>query len=187
MEKAYRNGGFASAVALRPPYVFGPNDDLDRETWFFRRILAGRPVLVPGQGVAEYQFAHEDDLGAAVCTWLRHSPKGFEAFNIADPRLVAAVELPRILAEAAGRTADVHLVGTSAGGASPRDWFPFRDVHCAADPTAFQARFGWAPATGLEERFAQIFRHLDETGGIGADDWTPLEAEILSKLNSKER
>lgn len=182
MEQAWRDGGFVSAVALRPPYIIGPNDNLDRETWFFRRILAGRPVLVPGRGTAEYQFVHEDDLGAAVCTWLRHRPEGFEPLNVADPRLVPAVELPRMLARAAGRTADIRLAGASAGDARPRDWFPFRDVNCAVDPSAIRTRFGWTPATTLEERFAQIFRHLDETGGSGADDWTPLEARILSRL-----
>ncbi|MBC9247549.1 NAD-dependent epimerase/dehydratase family protein [Paracoccus sp. 11-3] len=183
VEEVYRNGGFRSGVALRPPYICGPNNDLDREAWFLRRIAAGRPVLVPGQGTAEYHFLHEDDLGAAVCRWLDTRPEGFASFNVADPQLVTAVQLPEMLAKAAGLPVDIRTVGDAAGTARPRDWYPFRDVHCAADPTRFIVRFGWAPANPLAERLAQIARHLSESKDTQASDWTPLEAAILSKLD----
>jgi nucleoside-diphosphate-sugar epimerase len=182
VEAAYRAGGFRAAVALRPPYICGPNNNLDREAWFMRRIGAGRPVLVPGQGTAEYQFVHEDDLGAAIALWLDTRPEGFASYNIADPLLVTAVELPRMLADAAGMSVDIRTVGAAAGTARARDWYPFRDVHCAAPPARFMDHFGWAPAAQLPERFAQIVRHLSENGTTAPDDWTPLEDTLLSKL-----
>ncbi len=183
VEHVYAAGGFAAATALRPPYICGPNDNLDRETWFFRRILAGRPVLVPGSGDAWCQFVHEDDLGAAVCAWLRRAPAGFRAYNVADPQMIASAELVGKFARAAGRTAEVRCVGTAGGNARARDWFPFHDVHCTGDPTAFSNAFSWAPAVDLDTRFAEIFRALSEAGGIPADDWTPLEERILAGLD----
>ena len=183
VEHVYAAAGFSAATALRPPYICGPNNNLDRETWFFRRILAGRPVLVPGCGDAWCQFVHEDDLGAAVCKWLRHAPAGFGAFNVADPQMIASAELAHRFATAAGREVDVRCVGTAGGGARARDWFPFHDVHCTGDPTAFSEAFSWAPAADLDTRFAEIFRQLSETGRIPADDWTPLEERLLAGLN----
>ena len=183
VEHVYAAAGFAAATALRPPYICGPNDNLDRETWFFRRILAGRPVLVPGAGAAWCQFVHEDDLGVAVCAWLRRAPAGFRAFNVADPQMVASAELAHKFAHAAGRKAEVRCVGPASGNARARDWFPFHDVHCTGDPTAFSKAFSWAPAADLDTRFAEIFRALSEADRIPADDWTPLEERILAKLN----
>ncbi|MER8563890.1 hypothetical protein [Mesorhizobium sp. M0578] len=57
----------------------------------------------------------------------------------------------------------------------------YRDVHCAADPAAFAARFGWRPASPLEDRFAQFFRLLEENGGIRTDDWDPSRAIPLGE------
>ena len=184
VEHGYLDGAFSSVVAFRPPYICGPNNDLDRETWFFRRILAQRPVLVPGAGSVEYQFIHEDDLGAAVALWLRNPPPGQAVYNLADPQRVTSADLARLLADAAGRMVDVRLVGTASGSAKARDWFPFRDVHCAVDPTAFAERFGWAPTFDLTERFSQIFRELTDADRLIGDDWTPLEAEILARLRA---
>ncbi|MES0214222.1 NAD-dependent epimerase/dehydratase family protein [Mesorhizobium sp. C280B] len=64
MEAVHRDGGFSAAVALRPPYLCGPNENLDCATWFFRRILAGHPVLVPGLGAAQYHFRSRRRPGA---------------------------------------------------------------------------------------------------------------------------
>ena len=183
VEHVYAAGGFAAATALRPPYICGPNNNLDRETWFFRRILAGRPVLVPGSGDAWCQFVHEDDLGTAVCAWLRHPPQGFRAFNVADPQMIATTELVHKLAGAAGREVEIRCVGTANGDARAREWFPFHNVHCTADPTAFSNAFSWAPAVDLDTRFAEVFKTLSEAGRIPADDWTPLEERILARLN----
>ena len=183
VEHVYAGAGFAAATALRPPYICGPNNNLDRETWFFRRILAGRPVLVPGSGDAWCQFVHEDDLGVAVCAWLRRAPAGFRPFNVADPEMIRSAELVRKLARAAGRDVEVRCVGTAGGDAKARDWFPFHDVHCTGDPTAFSSAFSWAPAADLDTRFAEIFRTLSETDRIPPDDWTWLEERILASLN----
>ena len=187
VEHVYAAAGFAAATALRPPYICGPNNNLDRETWFFRRILAGRPVLVPGSGDAWCQFVHEDDLGAAVCAWLRRAPAGFHPFNVADPEMIASADLAHKFARAAGCEAEVRCVGTASDGATARDWFPFHDVHCTGDPAAFSNAFSWAPAVDLDTRFAGIFEALSEAGHIPADDWTPLEARILANLNAGRR
>jgi 2'-hydroxyisoflavone reductase len=35
---------------VRPAFVYGPNNPFDREFFFFDRLLAGRPILVPDDG-----------------------------------------------------------------------------------------------------------------------------------------
>lgn len=110
VEEVYRTAAFPVCAAFRPPYICGPNNDLDRESWFFRRIWHGRPVLVPGSGSAVYQFLHEDDLGTAITTWLARpqdaATPAFAAYNLADPELVTSAELTALLARVAARKVD---------------------------------------------------------------------------------
>lgn len=182
-EAAYRDGGFRTAVALRPPYLFGPNDNLDRATWFFRRIVAGRPILVPGLGGAKYQFLHEDGLGSAVCALLSGPQVGFRAFNVADPEIVTAAEFPRTLADAVGRKVDIHLVGAAAGDLRPRDWYPFRDTDCVVEPTAFMREYGWRPASTIRQYLSEIFQSIALKGEFHGNDWSKNENDILKRLD----
>jgi nucleoside-diphosphate-sugar epimerase len=181
-EAAYRDGGFRTAVALRPPYLFGPNDNLDRATWFFRRIVAGRPVLVPGLGRAKYQFLHEDDLGSAVRALLSGPQAGFRAFNVADPEIVTSADFPQMLADAAGRKVDIHLVGAAAGDLRPRDWYPFRDTDCMVEPAAFMHEYGWRPASTIRQYFREIFQQIALNGDFNCNDWTKKENLIWKRL-----
>jgi len=47
---------------IRPTHVLGPLNTRYNETFFFDRILRGRPVLVPGHGARLRQFGHVEDL-----------------------------------------------------------------------------------------------------------------------------
>lgn len=185
-ERVYAQSGFASAVALRPPYIYGPNNDLDRETWFLRRIRNGHPVLVPGSGSAQYQFLHEDDLGSAISLWLTKAPKGYRAYNLAHSDLVQAKFFPHLLARADGKTAEVICVQDAAGGAKARDWYPFRDADCTADPAAFSNEFGWAPKKCLTDRLAEVCARLTGDDTRETDDWSPLETAILSRTKTNK-
>lgn len=64
--RAHRERGFpATTVAFS--MVFGPHNPLaDREQRMFARLLAGRPVLIPGDGTALSQVGHVDDQARAL-------------------------------------------------------------------------------------------------------------------------
>jgi nucleoside-diphosphate-sugar epimerase len=66
LRRAYRQRGFpATTVALS--MVFGPRNIVpDREQRMFVRLLAGRPVLVPGDGTTLGQVGYVDDQARAM-------------------------------------------------------------------------------------------------------------------------
>lgn len=193
VEAAYHGAGFASCQILRPPYVFGPDNDLDRETWFLRRLAYGRPLLVPGRGTAICQFLHQDDLGKAVALCLARGPEGVAAFNLAQPERMTLAQLARLFARLHGAghgpghgRAEVVVAGTAGRGFCARDWFPFRDVDCAVAPGAFMTAFGWRPPVPLHRRFAEVVetlrqRRATETDTGWPDDWTGIEETILRR------
>ncbi len=184
-ESVYRDAAhrFDDFVAIRPPYVFGPNNNLDRERWFWRRMLHGRPVLVPGSGLAGLQFLHEDDLGDAVAFLLRnHDASHGTAVNVADPGIVHSADLGGLLARVAGVEDTSLLVGDAAGSLPARSWFPFRDANCAVNTARLVEMRGWKPKHSLEERFRQTYSQLETDLRGSVDDWTEVEETLLGRI-----
>jgi 2'-hydroxyisoflavone reductase len=49
-------------TTLRPAFVYGPHNPYPRETFFWERILADRPVIVPDNGSRTMQWAYSEDV-----------------------------------------------------------------------------------------------------------------------------
>ncbi|MCJ2520856.1 MAG: NAD-dependent epimerase/dehydratase family protein [Candidatus Thermoplasmatota archaeon] len=104
--KAHEERGFP-AVILRPPYVYGPHNYLYREAYFFDRIEAGRPLLIP-DGDAVLQLSHVDDLAMAFLAAATRSGTEGEAINVAGEDPLTFGELAAYAGDAVG--ADARLV-----------------------------------------------------------------------------
>ena len=62
----FRQNGLASSV-ISFSMVFGPHNNIvEREQRMFMRLLAGRPVLIPGDGTTMGQIGHVDDQSKAM-------------------------------------------------------------------------------------------------------------------------
>ena len=68
---------FDQIIAVRPPYIFGPGNNLDREKWFWARQLNNIPVLLPSDGTASGQYIHEDDFAEAMHLLGRATARAF--------------------------------------------------------------------------------------------------------------
>src|SRR5215468_7808439 len=88
-------------VTFRPPFVYGPRNNFYREQFFWDRLRAGRPVIIPGDGHRLMQLVYVSDLVNAMIRSM-HEPRAVgEAFNIGDPKPLTQVELVEKLAKAA--------------------------------------------------------------------------------------
>lgn len=67
---------------LRPPYLYGPGYDNDRETCVWSRPLRGRPVVLPSGGTTPLQFLHVADLARALA---RAAITGFPTASTTSP------------------------------------------------------------------------------------------------------
>jgi len=100
--------GFPVATT-RPAFVYGPHNPFPREAFFWDRLVAGRPIIVPGDGTRAMQWVHADDIAtASIRAATRDAGRG-HAFNLAgDP--VSQNEFVNTLARVAGVGADlVHV------------------------------------------------------------------------------
>lgn len=169
---------FDQVILVRTPYIFGPTNNLDRETWFWSRQLNGLPIILPGDGKTSVQFIHEDDLGNALFILATRADRGVQIFNAADAQLLTFVELADLLGSVAGRNAGYICLADRNKEVRVRSWFPFQDYPCLADPTKL-CRLGWQPAQRLKDQFEQTYAALLEQNRSFAPALTDFEKDVL--------
>jgi 2'-hydroxyisoflavone reductase len=81
-------------VTLRPPFVYGPGrgNTFYREAFFWDRLRAKRPIIVPGDGRRLMQFVYVRDLVRAAIKSMDVPAAVGHAFNIANARPITQVD-----------------------------------------------------------------------------------------------
>jgi 2'-hydroxyisoflavone reductase len=81
-------------VTLRPPFVYGPGqgNTFYREAFFWDRLKAGRPIIIPGDGRRLMQFVYVKDLVKAALKAMETPAAAGHAFNIANARPITQTE-----------------------------------------------------------------------------------------------
>jgi nucleoside-diphosphate-sugar epimerase len=97
------HGSGIPVTTLRPAFIYGPHNPFDREAFFWDRLLAGRPIIVPEDGLRTMQWVHVRDVArAAVIVGDDRHAIG-RAYNLASYPPITQLEYVQLLAETAGR------------------------------------------------------------------------------------
>lgn len=116
-EQVYRDAAERSgfpAMFVRAPVVSGPNDHKRRDQYWVRRLLEGRPCVLPDGGLNVFNHVYVDDL---VETLARVATAPFtpgEAFNAADRVFTTLREYVLRLADVVKREAHLAAVPRAA-------------------------------------------------------------------------
>lgn len=146
--RLHQRTGFP-VVTFRPPFVYGPGNPFYREAFFWDRMRAGRPIIIPGDGHRLMQFVYVHDLVRAMVRALEEPAAAGESFNIGNPRPVSQAELLSILAQTAG--AEPALVRV------PRELIQ----QAGGDPMGNPAYFGvYFDLTPITENVTKVTRVL---------------------------
>jgi nucleoside-diphosphate-sugar epimerase len=136
-------------VTFRPPFVYGPNNPFYREQFFWERMRAGRPVVIPGDGHRLMQFVYVNDLVQAMVRAMEEPRAVGEAFNIGDPKPLTQVEVMERLAKAANCDPTVVRI--------PRDVIAQAGGNAMVEPYYFGEYFDVPPIT---ENIGKVTRML---------------------------
>jgi nucleoside-diphosphate-sugar epimerase len=156
-------------TTVRPAFVYGPNNALDREAFFWDRIRAGRPIIIPEDGLRTMQWVHVGDVArAAVLAASRDVAVG-HAYNLASYPPITQIELVHLLARAAGKQAHlVHVprerIQRAGGGlfAPPFYFGVYLDLPpITARPHRARAELG-LELTPLEEGLRETYRWYEQ-------------------------
>lgn len=97
------------ACILRPPYLYGPMNNLYREAFVFECALNNRAFYLPGDGGMELQFFHVHDLCLFMDAFLEKRPEE-HLFNVGNRKTVSVRDWVTLCYEIAGKTASfVHV------------------------------------------------------------------------------
>ncbi len=169
-------------VTFRPPFVYGPGNPFYREQFFWDRLRAGRPIIIPGDGHRLMQFAYVRDLVQAMVNAMSEPRAVGEAFNIGESRPVTHIDLVEKMARVAGVEPALARIPRdailSAGGNAMSEPFYFGEYLDLPPITEYMGktpRVLKVPVTpfeaGLKETYKWYLRnHKPRTAGFEFDD-----------------
>jgi nucleoside-diphosphate-sugar epimerase len=175
-----------SLTILRPPYLYGPGNDNDRETFVWSRALRHRPVLVPGDGTTPIQFLHVYDLAQLCWQLISSEIEGTKVYNVAADEEVRLKNYVQKLAEICGAPDPGVLVGGFDQGFTARDYFPFRNYPCRVNATLVKDELGFKPEYAFQSGFEQTYQTYDEQWLSQRPLSTQVEDKIIERLHQAE-
>ena len=120
--EAYREDGFPATV-VRPSHTYDQTQvPFDGGWTVLGRMLAGKPVIVHGDGTSLWTMTHHDDFARAFVPLLGHPRTLGEAFQITSDDVLSWNQIAETMAAALGVTAHLVHVPSDAIAAADPDW-----------------------------------------------------------------
>ena len=122
------------AYIIRPPYLYGPMNNLFREAFVFECAEKDRPFYVPKDGSLPLQFFHINDLCRLIETIIAQKPKQHIINTGSKP--VSVLEWVKLCYDAVGKEPELRYVTDDT---PQRSYFPFYDYAYELDLTAMSS------------------------------------------------
>lgn len=119
---------YPQAYILRPPYLYGPMQNIYREPFVFECALKNRPFYIPKDGSMKLQFFHVEDLCKMIDIILQKHPQD-HILNVGNEDVVDIKTFVELCYEVAGQP----LVLKSVNHFQQRDYFCFYDYGYVLD------------------------------------------------------
>lgn len=166
-------------TSFRPTYIVGPGNYNPVESWFFDRILHGRPLPLPGDGSTITQLGHVRDLAAAMARCIEVDTSTNRIYNCTGSKGVTFRGLVDAAARACGQDpADVDVRSFDPAGLDKkaRKAFPLRLAHFLTDTTRVRRELAWEPVFDLEATLKDSYSRDYALRAPGTPDFSADEA-----------
>ena len=184
----FSKSGFFETTSLRLPFVLGPENYEDRESFVFSRLLAGRPILLESGGKAVHSFIYAGDIADSIVAVIKAS-KGVdgEAFNIAMPIGTTSTGFVEIAASICERTPKIIPFDPADFNISLENFnlrnvsFPFPENTAILSSRKIENTLGFIPSKSLSDCLEIYFKWWTVQGDLEPKGYE-LENEILATL-----
>lgn len=116
------------AYILRPPYIYGPMENVYRSPFVFEWAESGLPFCLPGNGEEKLQFFHVEDLCRFAEILLDKKPEE-RIYNVGNPEAVTTLQWVKLCYDAVG----VPLETVRVTDHAQRSFFPFHEYEYFLD------------------------------------------------------
>jgi nucleoside-diphosphate-sugar epimerase len=164
-------------TSFRPTYIVGPGNYNPVESWFFDRIVHGRPVPLPGDGSTITQLGHVRDLATAMARCIEVEAATNRVYNCSGRQGITFRGLVAAAARAAGvnpSAVEIRSFDPAGLDKKARKAFPLRLAHFLTDITRVRRELAWEPAFDVETTLADSYtndyaRRLPTSPDFSAD------------------
>ncbi len=173
--EAHAAGSFA-VTTFRLPFILGPGNFADRESFVFGRLAQDRPILLPGGGTAVNQFVYADDVARALVATLEQATAAAgQAYNCTHHTVITNRGWVELCADVLGVEARIVPVDESEVGVTAdvvdltNIVFPYPAEHYAIDGAKLTRELGVEMTTGnrrMIEEYAGWWEGLDSKPGL---------------------
>lgn len=148
------------AYILRPPYLYGPGNNVYREAFVFDCAMQDRKFYQPGDGEMKLQFFHVKDLCRFIDILLEEKPEQ-HIYNVGNSAAVSVREWVTLCYQVAGKRAEFVSVYQDI---EQRKYFPFYNYEYFLD---VKRQSQLMPETtpldlGLREAFAWYVKNREK-------------------------
>jgi len=132
----YYIGQFSNTITeliiLRPPYVYGENNYVQRESFIFDHICKDKPVIIPKPDI-KLQFIYIKDLANIILKLMECKLENVSIFNVGNKKVITTQEWVEICSKVAGKKANIMEFDYEKYGYSVKGFFPFHSYDNVLD------------------------------------------------------
>ena len=176
--------GAFDTTALRLPFVLGPDNYEDRESFVFSRLLSNEPIFLANGGKSIHSFIYAGDVASAIVRVLSlNRTNGSEEFNLAIPQATTSRGFVNLASEVCGIEPNVISF-------LPEDFqidtinfdlknvaFPFPENNAYLSSEKILTKLGFAPAYDLKSMLSEYFEWWKK-----ATDKTPKQYPLENRI-----
>ena len=186
--REFSSKGAFDTTALRLPFVMGPDNYEDRESFVFSRLLSKQPIFLANGGKSIHSFIYAGDVASAIVRILSLSrSKGSEEFNLAIPQATTSRGFVDLASEVCGIEPIVVSYQPEEFQIDTLNFdlknvaFPFPENNAYLSSEKILTRLGFAPAYDLKSMLA-VYYEWWMKGSSKAPKEYPLESRIKEAL-----
>lgn len=148
------------AYIIRPPYLYGPMNNIYREAFVFDCALNNRKFYIPLNGNMKLQFFYIGDLCRFIDIIINDKPEN-HIFNVGNSQLVSVKQWVELCYKIAGRGLEIINVYEKI---EQRNYFSFYDYEYCLDVLKQYSLMQETTslALGLKKSFEWYINHRDE-------------------------
>ena len=186
--REFSSKGAFDTTALRLPFVMGPDNYEDRESFVFSRLLSKQPIFLANGGKSIHSFIYAGDVASAIVRVLSLSrEKGSEEFNLAIPQATTSRGFVDLASEVCGIEPTVISYQPEEFQIDTINFdlknvaFPFPENNAFLSSEKILTRLGFAPAYDLKSMLSVYYEWWMKGPNKAPKDY-PLESRIKEAL-----
>ena len=141
-------------IIIRPPYVYGKWNYVYRESYCFKRCDEQKPIIIPGDGMQQFQFINAIDLCNCMITLTKNKDSYNDIYNIGKDTITFKKWAEECV-EATAKKTRIICVDYKKYGLKERDFFPFHDYQNVLDTNKLDRFF--KPKIELKEGLKEAY------------------------------